>query len=454
MLTTTANYPEAPEVSMSLRDKRTTIRQYHTAGEIFRETTGPVASTTLAPAWVTAPLVWVTSPAGAHDVLTAPRGTVDKATRVIIEGRRIGGDNLFNLDDQPWQPIRRALQPVFTKHRVRTFGGDMSAAASAFTSSCHGGAVVDLDQACRTVTLDALARTVLGCRLDDHDDLGRDIRIFVTTAADRGVRPINLPYWLPTPTHRRTRAATTRLRARAREIVDRCVDDPDTDAPLVHALLAAPDPETGLPLTAEAITDQLVVFLAAGHDTTATTLAYALWQLGRHPHLQERTRAEALACGNRDLTPDDVKALGYTVQVLHEALRLCPPAPVVGRTAVEDLVVDGYRVPAGTSMIVGIYALHRDPELWERPLRFDPDRFRPEAMKSIDRWQYLPFGGGRRSCIGDHFAMLEATLALATIVRDTEIDSHRDEFPIAVPFTAVAAEPVWATTRSAVGSDS
>jgi cytochrome P450 len=133
--------------------------------------------------------------------------------------------------------------------------------------------------------------------------------------------------------------------------------------------------------------------------------------------------------------------LAYTFAVLHEALRLCPPAAAVGRMAMQDIAVDGYRIPRGTTLIAGVYAVHRDPRLWEDPLKFDPDRFSATNSGTRDRW-HLPFGAGPRSCIGDHFAMLEATLALATIIRRMEIHSLREVFPVAVPFTTVAAEAI------------
>jgi cytochrome P450 len=110
----------------------------------------------------------------------------------------------------------------------------------------------------------------------------------------------------------------------------------------------------------------------------------------------------------------------------------------------QDVDVDGYRVEAGSMVIYGVYAVHRDPDLWDTPLVFDPERFSPDQAKGRDRWQYVPFGGGPRSCIGDHFAMLEAALALATIVRRCEIHSVGADFPIAVPFPAVAAAPIYA----------
>jgi cytochrome P450 len=218
----------------------------------------------------------------------------------------------------------------------------------------------------------------------------------------------------------------------------------------VQALVAASDPTTGRALSDDEIRHELVAFMIAGHDTTATTLAYALWALGRHPDLQDKVRTEVTAVGDRELTPEDIPALRYTSQVLREALRLCPPAAATGRTAMRDIEVGGYRVEAGTMLIVGIYALHRDPALWDHPTEFDPDRFSPRNSEGRDRWQYLPFGGGPRSCIGDHFAMLEATLALATVLRRAEIHSPDSEFPMIVPFTTVAAAPIRADVRARI----
>jgi cytochrome P450 len=226
------------------------------------------------------------------------------------------------------------------------------------------------------------------------------------------------------------------------EILAACHADPTRDAPLVRALIAATDPETGQTLSDDEISKDLLIFILAGHDTTATALTYALWALGHHPDIQDRVAAEVAAVGDRELTPEDVPRLGYTVQVLHEALRLCPPAAGIGRLATEDIAVDGYRVEAGTLMAVGIYGLHRDPTLWEDPLVFDPDRFSPENSKNRDRWNFIPFAGGARSCIGEHFARLETTLAMATIVRSMEIRSINDDFPVDVPFTTVAKGPV------------
>jgi cytochrome P450 len=323
----------------------------------------------------------------------------------------------------------------------------MAEAAETVCATWAEGAEIDLDAQCRTLTLRALGRSVLGLDLDERSDaIAEPLRVATGYAVRRALRPLRAPEWMPTPARRRARAAARAIRELADEILQACRADADREAPLVHALIAATDPETGQSLTDTEIRDEMIIFLFAGHDTTATTLTYALWALGRHPDVQERVAAEVAELGDRRLTPDDVARLGFTVRVLQEALRLCPPGPTGTRMATRDVEVAGYRVKAGTMLAFGRMAVQTDPTLWDDPLRFDPDRFSPERQ-GRDRWQYVPFGGGPRSCIGDHFAMLEATLALATIVRRVEIESKSADFPLAVPFTMVAAAPIMATVR-------
>ncbi|MGV0717844.1 cytochrome P450 [Mycolicibacterium sp. XJ662] len=444
--------PLAPKNPLPYRQQLKAVRTFHSGMETLRDAGGPVTRVNLAPKWLMPTVVVVTSAQGARDVLGRGGGHLEK-TRVHSEMRHVLGPNLFDLTHEPWLPRRRALQPIFTKQHVRAFAGHMAEAAQTVADSWVDGTEVNLDIECRKLTLRALGRSVLGVDLDTHSQAIADsLQVALEYIADRAVRPFNAPRWLPTRARQRARAASTTLHELADDILQACRADPTRDAPLVHALIAARDPVTGQALSDNEIRDELIVFMLAGHDTTATTLTYAIWALGRHPDMQDKVRAEALALGERALTTDDVPALGYTVQVLHEALRLCPPGAATARMAMQDIGVDGYRVEAGTMVVVGIYALHRDPALWQHPLEFDPDRFSPRNSKVRDRWQYLPFGAGPRSCIGDHFAMLEATLALATIIRGTEIRSVSPDFPIVTPFTTVAAEPICATVRARTDS--
>lgn len=428
---------------LPLRRKLAVMRDFHTGPEALRDAGGPVTRLKLLPKWLVPEYVLTTSPQGAHDVLSTSDAVVER-TPMHDEMRRSIGPNVFVVRHDAWLPRRRMLQPLFTKKHVRGFGGHMAGAAESVADE-WAGRDIDLDVECRRLTMRALGRSVLGLDLDaEADRIAEPLHIMLSYIADRGVAPVRLPRWLPTRRNRRARAASATLREVAGDVLDACRRDPDRDAPLVRALMAAMDPETGRTLTDDEIVDELIVFIGAGHDTTATTMAYALWQLGRHPELQERVRAEVAAIGERELTGDDVAQLGYTVQVLHEALRLCPPGASNARVVTRDIEVDGYRVEVGSFVSVGVYAIQRDPKLWDRPTEFDPDRFEPERAKKIDRWQYLPFGAGPRTCIGDHFAMLELALALATIVRRHEVRSLADDFPMATPFTMVAAAPIMA----------
>ncbi|MDW5614169.1 MULTISPECIES: cytochrome P450 [Mycolicibacterium] len=418
------------------------VRRLDTGQEVIRDAGGPITRIQLGPKKLMPPIVAVMSPAGMRDVLGRNDASSDRCI-IHEQVQEMAGDSLWVLPNEQWRPRKRALAPVFTKTSVRAFGGHMSKAAQGFVDRWPSGGEVDLDAECRRVAMQSLGRSVLGVDLNERGEtIARCMHVASSYTADRALRPVRAPRWLSTPARRRARRAVDAMRVITDEMVKACRSDPTRDAPLVQALIAATDPETGRPLTDEEISNDLLIFMLAGHDTTATALTHALWVLGHHPDIQDRVAAEAAAIGDRELTPDDVPALGYTVQVLHESVRLCPPAAGVARLVTRDFAVDGYRVEAGSLVALGLYALHHDPALWPDPMAFDPDRFSPENVKARDRWQFLPFLGGGRPCIGEHFARLETTLALATVVRACRIESLDDLFECEVPLTTVAKGPI------------
>ncbi len=439
--------PLVPMNPLPVGERMKWARQNHHGQVVLREAGGSITRVGLGPRWLGPSIVFVMTPEGARDALARNNDACDR-TLVHHEMRRLLGDNLADLPNAPWLSRKRTLQPVFTRHSVAAFGAHMSGAAATISGSWPDGAQIDLDAEARRLTMRVLGRSVLGLDLDDRAEaLADPLNIALAYVADRGMRPVRAPWWLPTPARRRARAATETLRRLAMDVLESCRADPTRDAPLVQALIAATDPETGNALSDLDICNDLVAFMVAGHDTTATTIAYALWALGRHPEIQDKVAQEVTAIGDHDLTHEDAPRLEYTTQVLREALRLCPPVVVAGRTALRDIAVDGYKIEAGSMVLVGIFGMQRDPKLWADPLQFDPGRFNPENINDRDRWQYIPFGAGPRTCIGDHFAVLEATLALATIVRAVEISSLTTDFPLAVPFTMVAGAPIPALTR-------
>lgn len=433
-------FPMAPDVPMGLRERLKATREFHQGPERIRDAGGPVTMVRFGPGRIAPIFAIVTSPQGAHDVLAASDGAFDKEMIVHVQNRTFG-DNLFNLPHQRWIPRRRTVQPVFTKRQVGTYAGHMAGAAETTATAMAAAGAVDLDSAMRRMTLQVLGQSVLGLNLGERaEEIGPPMLTMLQWNTNRAVRPFRAPLWLPTPARRRFRQALKAIHA----VIDEAIDHaPQSgDAELIRLLQESVDPVTGRPISRNEIRDDLIAFIIAGHDTTATTLSYTLWALGRDPALQDRVAAEVGALGGRPLTIEDVSQLPLTVRVLHESLRLCPPAPAIGRLTMREVVVDGFRIPAGINVVVGAYALHRDATLWDDALRFDPDRFSPERSEGRSRWQYLPFGAGPRSCVGDHFAMLEATLGLATIVRATRIESIDDDFPLALPFTMTAGGPI------------
>jgi cytochrome P450 len=345
---TAAGVALAPDVPMGFRDRLHAAREFHTGAERIRDAGGPVTMIRLGPRRLVPTFAVVTSPQGAHDVLAASDGAFDKEMTAHVENRTFG-DNLFNLPHQRWIPRRRTIQPVFTRKQVGTYACHMAKAAESTTASLAAAGTVDLDTAMRRMTLRVLGKSVLGLDLGERaEQLGPPIVRMLNWNTERAMRPVRAPLWLPTPARRRVRQALAAVHAVLDEAIDNAAISRDGD--LIRLLRDAVDPVTARQLTRHEIRDELIAFLIAGHDTTATTLTYALWALGRDQTLQDRVATEVRAVGGGALTVEDVPRLPFTVQVLHEALRLCPPAPAFGRLA-RDVVVDGHRIPAGTHVI-------------------------------------------------------------------------------------------------------
>ncbi len=439
--------PPAPDVPLSLRERIAAIQVAHSGCETFRDAGGPVTTVRIAPKWMMPPIVAVTSPQGARDVLTATYPAVDRDFPFMTEQQKLNGGSLLNFSHREWVGRRRMLQPVFTTARIAELNGQMYDIAADAATSWRDGSEIDLDQESRRITMRVLGRTIMGFEPGSYtDELVDPLRRISKYIADRGRAPVKVPSWVPTRERRFAVRFNKVAHDLAAQILQDCRTDPELSAPLVRAMMEARDPETSEPLTDEEICHELVIFLASGLETTATTLAFALWSLGRHPDIYDRVAAEVSSVDEAALRTNPRSQLPYTVSVIQEALRLGGPTPGVMRIARQDMAVDGFRVEAGSMLLVGVYAMHRDPELWDRPLEFDPDRF--SAGRSRMQWQFLPFGGGPRSCIGEFFALTAATLELASIVRHCRLKSRESTFPITAPLTIVPDGPIPALVQT------
>ena len=349
----------------------------------------------------------------------------DLQRRILAPGLAEG---LLTAEGEKWRAQRRAIAPLFTPRTVAGFVPAMSAAADRLLRrmSRREGRTLDVSGEMTRVTLDVLERTIFTHGIArDPDALGRAItRFFEAIGPVDPLDVFGMPEWLPRVGRIKSRPALRYFEEVVNELIDtrRALVASGADAPpdLLTALLRASDPETGQGLSDDDVRANIITFIGAGHETTANALSWSLFLLSQAPDVRDRVEAEVDAAGEG---PVAVDRLPLTRAVVEEAMRLYPPVPFLSRAAIGEDRVDGaVRIPAGSLVMIAPYVLHRHKRLWTDPDAFDPDRFMPGRREAIDRYAYLPFGAGPRVCIGAAFALQEAVLVLARIVRDVRLD--------------------------------
>jgi len=237
------------------------------------------------------------------------------------------------------------------------------------------------------------------------------------------VTPHPIPIWVPTPANRRLNAGLVEVRRMVDEVVTkrRAVEPEQSTPDMLGLLLAARDAEDPADrLSDSEVADQAMLFLLAGHDTTAVTLACALVQLALAPEWQTVLREEIdRTLGGRPPSAEDVDRLPWTGRVVREAMRLYPAAHGMARSAHHNETLGGYVIPAGSWVEVSVWGVHHSPAVWKDPDRFDPERFdlQPGQLPGGHRYAWFPFGAGPRACIGMQIALMEVHLVLATIIQ-------------------------------------
>ena len=331
------------------------------------------------------------------------------------------GNGMLNADGADWRRQRRIVAPIFRPERISGYVDTMLASGEREGDRLAGlpdGANVQLLHEMMRTTFEVVAETILtGADQLDIPAVERAIGDYLGgTGWVVALAQMGLPAGFPYPGKRRVDRARAYLRRITAEMVaERRGSAKRGD--LVQALIDARDEETGEGINDTEIVDNLLTFIAAGHETTALALTWSLYLLSLNPQIEARVLAEIEhVSGPGGLEADMVERLVYTKQVVQEALRLYPPAPSLLRQPVGPGEIGGFKVNQKTSIFIPIYAIHRHKSLWEDPDQFDPDRFGPEAAKHRHRLAYLPFGGGPRICIGMGFSLLEAVAILAKIL--------------------------------------
>jgi cytochrome P450 len=375
------------------------------------------------------PVLVVNTPSGARRVLQENHPNYTKQTVQYGSLSLVTGAGLLTSDGEPWLRHRRIMQPAFHHGGLDRVAEATSTAAERLRGiwdAAGGGTPVDADAATMRATLEVVGRTLFA---DDLADEGERVVTAVEAALHVVLARARSPWAsgplgrLPTPSRRRLRRSVATLDAVCAEVVARrraqgvSEEDGDLLAVLLRASAGLSDRE---------IRDELVTLVIAGHETVASSLTWTLHLLAGAAPVQKRLQAElddvlaGPAGTSRAPGWADLPALVYTRAVVEESLRLYPPAWVISRRAVAADRIDGIAVPAGALLLISPWLLHRREQTWPDPLRFDPARFLG-AEQGRRREGYLPFGAGPRLCIGRDFALVEATLVLAALLRDRTV---------------------------------
>jgi cytochrome P450 len=357
--------------------------------------------------------------------------------------RIILGEGLLTSEGEVWRRQRRLVQPMFAKRHLSDFTGHMtSATRDALEGDLFGpvadGEVIDVNEAMMALTLDVVGRALFGADLSG--ETARRVGPAMNDVLTLGTRMVRRPATyamslLPgmnlekaisyNPEGRRFQRSLAELRKVIDEVLAERDSQTDTGEDLVGLMLSARD-ENGERMSRQQIGDELMTFMLAGHETTSNALSWTWRWLSTNPDARERLLDEVdTTLGDRVPTMADLELLPWTRACIEEAMRINPPVWMVGRRALADDEIGGYHVPAGSGVMILITMIHRDPKIWPNPEGYDPRRFLPENLKSRPRHAYLPFGGGRRICVGSTFAIVEATLLAAMISRKMVFDIPR-----------------------------
>lgn len=337
--------------------------------------------------------------------------------------RLVMGNGLVTSEGEFWRRQRKLAQPAFHKDRLASFADTMVDATEQMLGrwgSEPGPRVLDVHAELMRLTLSIVGRTLfgkdLGAEAGEAAEIGEAIRVGLRHANDHAESLIKLPQWLPTPANVRFARAVKTLDAMVFRLIEARRRTQGHEGDLLAMLMAARD-DGNEGMTDRQLRDEVMTLVLAGHETTAVALGWTFTLLSQHPDVERKVRAElAAVIGARAPRFEDVANLPYTAQVLAECMRLYPPVWVFERSAIGPDRLGDYAIPAGTTIGIAPFTLHRNPRFFPNPEGFDPERFSKEAIAARPRTAYLPFAIGPRQCIGDGFARMEATLLLATIL--------------------------------------
>lgn len=340
------------------------------------------------------------------------------------------GNGLVTSSGEVWKRHRRIIQPIFHRSRMATMADRMAQVGEQRMAAWNNraGSTIDIATEMMQLALEVISQTMFSTSMTQHTDrISHALQISIKHAFDSFSNPLFLPLWVPTARNREFHSVMQFMDGLMYGLLAERRHSRAHHDDLLDLLLQARDEETGEGLSDQELRDEALTIFAAGHETTANALAWTWYLLATHPEARARFHEEIdKVLQGRTPSADDLQLLPYTRAVFDESLRLYPPAPAVQRKAATPTTVGSVSLPEGAFVLVGTYNLHRHPAFWSNPEQFVPERWLNGARPS-NRYAYMPFGAGPRTCVGLHFASVEGPLLLALIGRRYDLQLAQEK---------------------------
>ncbi|MEN8668666.1 MAG: cytochrome P450 [Ketobacter sp.] len=379
------------------------------------------------------PVYLVTNADLVHEVLTNKSQSYVRNRSFARRLRRLFGHGLLTSEGEQWKQLRKLTAPAFQPKSTNSYIPIILDEIDTLMTEWQGQQQVDIGKQMSRITARIITRCIFGMHLNvDLEEMECCMTELMGSLAPRLRFPIYTPDWLPVGGNPAYRKAVQRLDALIYSGISQHIEDQREQGSLLHDLAAA-SREQGL-INPSHLRDQIVTLFLAGHETTATTLAFCFILLSQHPEYAQRLQQETTSVDLRALTnlTEIRHNLPFTYNVIRETMRLYPAGYVFGRTVVKPTQLGGESIKPNSLILISPYVIHRNPDLYPQPARFNPDRW---SGLELNRTQYLPFSAGARTCIGEHLAMLEACLLLAGISARYQISCGTDPIHIQTGIT-------------------
>jgi len=340
----------------------------------------------------------------------------------LQSNRRIFGKGLLTNDGDSWLQQRHLIQPAFHRDRIESYGDTMVAYTERMMAAWHDGEVRDIHRDMMRLALEIVAKVLFNVEVTaDTDRIAGALNTFMELGSRGRMLLPPILRLLPTADNFRYRRAARQLDDIVYGLIHRRRLDSEIADDLLSGLLQT-QAIGRRAMSDEQLRDEVMTLLLAGHETTAVSLSWTWYLLAQYPEVEKKLWSELRAVLNgRSPRVQDLSRLPYTERVVKEAMRLYPPAWAIVRNSLKDCDLGGYRVPAGATVMMSQWVMHRDPRYYDQPEQFNPDRWLEARVKGASKFTYFPFGGGPRTCIGASFATMEGVLVLAAIAQSYQV---------------------------------